>query len=106
MVQPSLKLLEVLDTIREQYGHAITVTSGVRCPAYNAKVGGVVNSEHITGEGADLLVPNSLERFYMIQAALQAGITRIGVGETFLHVGINPSMPQHIIWLYAHALHG
>ena len=44
----------VLDPLRLFYGKAIRVSSGFRCPALNRAVGGVVNSQHLRGEAADL----------------------------------------------------
>lgn len=44
----------VLDPLREAYGKPIYVNSGYRCPALNKAVGGVSNSEHRTGNAADI----------------------------------------------------
>ncbi len=44
----------VLDPLREKYGKPIVVNSGYRCPKHNLAVGGVVNSQHMKGEAADL----------------------------------------------------
>lgn len=46
----------VLDPLREAYGEAITVNSGYRSPALNKAVGGAKNSQHMTGEAADITV--------------------------------------------------
>lgn len=46
----------VLDPIRYAYGSAITVSSGYRCEALNKAVGGVWNSQHLTGSAADITV--------------------------------------------------
>lgn len=46
----------VLDPLREAYGDAITVNSGYRCPELNEAVGGAQNSQHKTGEAADITV--------------------------------------------------
>lgn len=55
-VQSNLQALitNLLDPIRERYGAPITVTSGYRCAALNKAVGGVTNSQHLTGQAADL----------------------------------------------------
>lgn len=44
----------VLDPLREAWGHPIYVTSGYRCPALNRAVGGVARSQHLRGEAADV----------------------------------------------------
>lgn len=44
----------VLDPLREAYGKPIVVTSGYRSEKLNRAVGGVRNSQHLTGEAADI----------------------------------------------------
>ena len=44
----------VLDPLREAYGRPIYINSGYRCPELNKAVGGVSNSEHLTGCAADI----------------------------------------------------
>lgn len=46
----------VLDPLREKYGYPIHVSSGYRCPRLNKAVGGALNSQHTTGEAADIYV--------------------------------------------------
>lgn len=55
-VKKSLTALvdNVLDPLREWYGKPIYVNSGYRCPALNKAVGGVANSQHLTGQAADI----------------------------------------------------
>lgn len=55
-VQANLQALinNVLDPARREYGSYILVNSGYRCPALNAAVGGASNSQHLTGEAADI----------------------------------------------------
>ncbi len=47
----------VLERIREEFG-PVRITSGYRCPKLNKKVGGSLNSQHMKGEAADIIVPN------------------------------------------------
>lgn len=50
-----LDLIEkLLDPIREGWGSPIIVNSGFRCEKLNKIVGGVHNSEHRTGNAADI----------------------------------------------------
>ena len=44
----------LLDPVRDIFGSAIKVNSGHRCLKHNARVGGVKNSQHLSGEAADI----------------------------------------------------
>lgn len=46
----------VLDPVRDRVGDPITITSGYRCPQVNRLVGGVDNSQHMSGCAADFHV--------------------------------------------------
>ncbi|MBO7046128.1 MAG: peptidase M15 [Prevotella sp.] len=46
-----------LEPTRQRFGLPLLVTSGYRCPRLNELVGGVHNSQHMTGEAADIQVP-------------------------------------------------
>lgn len=45
---------EVLDPVRRKFGKPIVVNSGFRCPLHNGRVGGVYNSQHVSGQAADV----------------------------------------------------
>ena len=49
-------LVDLLQQLRDHFGAAVTVTSGYRTPAYNAKVGGVSKSQHLLGTAADIII--------------------------------------------------
>lgn len=51
------ELIEFCQSIRTQFGR-VTITSGCRCPEYNAEIGGSKNSQHLYGRAADIVVPN------------------------------------------------
>lgn len=59
-VQSNLQLLidQVLNPARQAYGSYIRVSSGYRCPALNAAVGGAASSQHLTGQAADITTGN------------------------------------------------
>ena len=50
------RLVMVLQSIRSHFGAAVTINSGYRTPQYNAKVGGVTDSQHCYGTAADITV--------------------------------------------------
>lgn len=51
----------ILDPLRRAYGKPIIVNSGYRCTALNTAVGGVPNSQHLTGHAADITGGNKAE---------------------------------------------
>lgn len=51
-----VRLVKILDMIREHFGKPIIITSGVRCVNYNKRVGGVTNSFHVKNKAADFYV--------------------------------------------------
>lgn len=52
----NLDLVADLQTIRTGLGNQMIITSGCRCSAHNARVGGVWNSHHLYGDAADCYV--------------------------------------------------
>ena len=54
--EPAEKLVRLADRVREHFGAAATVSSGVRCTRHNANVGGVEGSRHLYGTAMDFRV--------------------------------------------------
>ena len=50
---------EILEPLRAFAGQPIIIGSGYRSPALNKAVGGVKNSQHMTGEAADIHLPDN-----------------------------------------------
>jgi zinc D-Ala-D-Ala carboxypeptidase len=90
----------MLNSAREIAGIPFYVTSGSRCVEHNAKVGGKPTSDHLTGEGTDIICAFSGDRYKIIDAAICAGFKRIGIAKTFIHLGSNKDNPQEVLWLY------
>ena len=99
-VNMNLNFVEILDSIRDSYGHPLSVHSGYRTPEHNAQVGGVDASAHEEGKAADLSAPTSQERFALVALAVRKGIRRIGIGKTFVHLDVDETKPQDVLWLY------
>jgi len=80
-------LLEKLDVLRELAGVPVIVTNGYRCPAHNAEVGGVENSQHVLGTAADIYCDN-LSVDELADLAIEVGFDGIGryYGDEFVHV--------------------
>lgn len=49
-------LIRNADKVREHFDAPVTVSSGRRCATHNAKVGGVSNSRHMSGQAMDFCV--------------------------------------------------
>jgi zinc D-Ala-D-Ala carboxypeptidase len=59
-VLPSIAAVarEILEPVRAHFGaRPLHINSGYRCPAYNALIGGVSSSLHVTGEAVDFEIP-------------------------------------------------
>lgn len=88
-----------LDPVRSIYGRAIIVSSGYRCTSLNQIVGGVKNSQHLTGEAADLVPATGGSLADIFRAVLkhrrfdQLIIERNASGKRWIHVSYTTSRP-------------
>lgn len=106
MVDP--RLIDRLEATRRLFGRGITVTNGCRCPVHNRAVGGEARSAHLTAingvprlcQAADLACIASGTRMNFLIAILTVAFPRVGVGENFLHVDLDPLLPQDVLWVY------
>lgn len=55
-VEMSEQLIRLADTVREHFDAPAPVSSGVRCPEHNSRVGGVANSRHMAGKAMDFCI--------------------------------------------------
>ncbi len=99
------EFLERLDLARDIAGFPFIINSGFRTIAHNQALkekGYKVakNSSHLLGWAADLHCGSSKRRFLMLEALLDAGFTRIGIGSNFLHCDNDPEKPDMTIWTY------
>ncbi len=98
-------IVNCLDPIRRIYGRPIIVSSGYRCPELNAMVGGVSNSQHTTGEAADLVPASGGSLGALARAAIQFGdfdqliLERAG-GSQWVHVSWREGNRRHKILAY------
>lgn len=86
----STKLLDLLDSLREDVGKSVFVSSGYRCESHNTSVGGVSNSYHVRGMAADIFVVGLLP-VEVARRAIACGFTGIGIYDTFVHVDVRDS---------------
>ena len=74
-VRDAVKALvdNVLQPLRDKAKKPLNISSGYRCPALNAKVGGVATSQHCKGEAADVWCA-TLTPYQLARVVLENGI--------------------------------
>ena len=92
--------LALLDRIREDAGIPFRINSGYRTTEHNREVGGKDNSAHVKGFAVDIFAMTSRDKFIIVSTAMRHGVTRIGIGKTFVHIDTDPSLPKSVIWTY------
>ena len=87
-----------LDKAREIAGIPFIVNSGYRDDAHPETIKNPTSS-HNKGYAVDIHVTDATRD--IIQRALrQAGFTRIGVANTFIHADDDPTKTQYVTWFY------
>lgn len=94
-------LLDRLDRLRELWGYPIYVSCMYRCPSHNAEVGGVYNSQHVLGNGADIYIDGDYQTFY--DYVLNSNLfDSVGYypNDEFVHVDVrdNGKHPNYYRW--------
>lgn len=94
------RLIDALEDVRVHFGRAVRITSGCRCPAHNAHVGGSPRSQHLYGKAADFVVSgvhaDAVARYLEAAYPWTAGIGRY-TGRT--HFDVRTSKAR---WDYRH----
>ena len=94
------RTIELAQRIRDALNRPLSVNSGIRCQAYNEKIGGSLNSKHLPSNGCravDLGIKIAYERHLAMKIALQAGFS-VGVNAHFLHFDAREGEP--LVFLY------
>lgn len=78
--------LAALETIRMHFNAPVIITSGCRCPAHNARVGGAANSQHVLARAADIKVRGVAPRAVADFVERSMGNVSVGRYATFTHV--------------------
>lgn len=98
---PDPALVALCDTLRDAVDAPLGITSGLRCTFWNDHEHGEPQSGHLTGTEVDLACPTSRFRFRLLQAIFSRNVTRVGIGKTFVHVGLSTTpLPQSVVWTY------
>lgn len=92
-VKLSALALEMLEEMRELWGAPVVITSGYRCERHNRAVGGVPDSQHLSGTAADIYArPEDQEKLSVLAAC--AGFAEIirGGEKNYIHVAIKKKL--------------
>ena len=95
-----MDFLRRLDTARGIAGIPFKINSGYRTAAHNTLVGGRVGSSHKKGLAVDIGYTGSRERYIILKALMEVGITRFGIAKTFIHCDVDNNKDEDVIWLY------
>lgn len=98
-----VKLLTMLDELREKYGRPIVLNSHYRSPEHPIESKKDKPGEHTYGAAVDIKCVGGEATFTLVKAAIEVGFTRIGISRdrNFVHVGIGyPGAPSTTIWTY------
>lgn len=83
-----IKLVELLEAVREHFKRPVIISSGCRCVKHNANVGGATKSKHLEGIAADIIVkgvePSEVYEFLCNHVGPHWG--GIGKYSTFTHI--------------------
>lgn len=83
-----VELVKLLQMVRDTFDAPVTINSGCRCPGYNLDANGALNSQHLYGRAADIVVhgvhPDEVHRLLNREAVMPA--PGLGKYSTFTHV--------------------
>lgn len=96
----SNSLVERLIMAQNMAGFQFTITSAFRSQDYERSKGRKGTSSHCRGLAVDVSAVDSHTRYQVVIAAAMAGISRIGIGEKFVHFDIDETKAHPIIFHY------
>lgn len=106
------ELVDFIDEVRYRVGFAMKVNSGYREASYNKKIGGALNSSHITRWAVDIAVKNTSQADSIIRACYEVekekyGKKRLQIGvkcksgeSGYVHIGLDPERSSGVLWTY------
>jgi len=94
------QFMTALDALRAQAGIPLVLNCAYRSVQWDKSKGRSGNSAHTRGKAADIRCNASATRMKIVRAALALGFKRIGIGKDYVHVDMDLSLPQNVIWHY------
>ena len=96
------EFMDALYALRKNFGRSMVISSGYRCPEYNARVSSTGNNgPHTTGLAADILVKGTEARLLL---ELASAFPRIGVSQKGAHESrfIHLDMLDKPAWVWSY----
>lgn len=94
---------KVLDPLREEFGEPIIVNSGYRSPALNKAVKGAANSQHVSGQAADITAGSKFgnKRLFILAQKLNLPFDQL-IDEknySWIHISHSPRNRKQVLHL-------
>lgn len=102
----SMVLVDKLQKLRDAVGRAIVINSACRCHDHNARVGGVMDSAHLSSEleaceAADIKIKNGHEAFSLVGFIYFYKLfKRVFIEQGCVHVDIDETKPSPWLGVY------
>lgn len=100
LAQMNDNFLRTLDYVRLYAGIPLVLTCAYRSKEWDLAKGRSGNSAHTRGKAVDIRCNDSVTRWKIVRAAIDAGIRRIGIGSNFVHLDNDDTLPQCVMWHY------
>lgn len=84
--------VKLLDIARCRANVPFIITSGFRTEEENARIGGVKNSKHLTGEAVDLRIQAGMHTARIIEALLSIPFFEVVIEKDHIHVEFNEDL--------------
>lgn len=97
--------LQKLNEARKIADLPFVMSSMSRCSKHNKEEGGSDTSSHLADKenkkckAGDIATPTSFIRYKVLTALIQAGFTRIGISDYFIHADSDENKPN-ATWVY------
>ena len=83
------QLFDIITAVRETFGKPVTITSGCRCAAHNAAVGGSPKSQHLFAKACDIKVKDtSPQVVYDFLNDVMRDFGGLGLYSSWVHVDV------------------
>ena len=88
-----------LDQLRDNCGFPFVITSGYRSMKHSVEAVKDNVGYHTKGIAADIAVSNGVQRYTIVEKAIELGFKGIGVANGFVHVDLR-NTEDPVMWTY------